>query len=61
MKLAGSKSQLVEELCAELIEFSRELVDGWEEFREELLGISGLRGFSQELVAGSKSQFTKEL
>ena len=39
MKLAGSKSQLVEELCADIIEFSRELVDGWEEFRKELLGL----------------------
>ena len=50
MKLAGSKSQLVEELCADIIEFSRELVDGWEEFRKELLGLlRELAGFLKQL------------
>ena len=50
MELAGSKSQLVTELCEELIEFSWELVDGWEEFREELLGLlRELAGFLKQL------------
>ena len=50
MELAGSKSQLVTELCAELIESSRELLDGWEEFRKELLGLlRELAGFLKQL------------
>ena len=50
MELAGSKSQLLTELCAELIEFSQELVAGWEELREELLGLlRELAGFLKRL------------
>ena len=50
MELAGSKSQLVTELCAALIEFSQKLVAGWEEFREELLGLlRELAGFLKQL------------
>ena len=50
MELAGSKSQLVTELCADIIEFSWELEDGWEEFRKELLGLlRELTGFLKQL------------
>ena len=51
MELAGSKSQLLTELCAELIEFSQELVAGWEEFREEFLELlRELAGFLKQLI-----------